>query len=163
MNERRVFAPLTKLAFLLPKAFEIVVSGELYSRAERCGTLHINFPFCIASASAAGNLSQQLKCTLSSSKIGHMQSDVGVDNADQGNIRKIEPFSDHLRSDQNIDFADPERMKSLSIRVLSAHGIRVHSSHDRCWEKFLYRAFDLFGAESSIADRWVGALWTFAG
>src|SRR5262245_852855 len=121
MNKRGVFAPLAKLAFLLPEAFEIVVSGKLYSRAERCGTLHINFPFCITSTGAAGNLSQQLKSTLSGSKIGHMQSYVGVDNADQSNIGKIEPFGDHLRSDQNVDFANPERMESLPIGVLSAH------------------------------------------
>src|SRR6516165_6360358 len=162
MNERRVFAPLTKLALLLPKPFEIVVSGKLYRRAERRGTLHINFPFCIASTGAPCNLSQQLKRALSSSKIGHMQSNVGVDYADQSNVRKIEPLSDHLSSDQNIDFTDSKRMKSLSIRVLSAHGICVHSGCGRRWKKLLHRAFDFFGAETSVADRRISALWTFA-
>src|SRR6516165_2501520 len=123
MNERRIFAPLTKFTFLLPEAFEIVVSGKLYSRAERCRTLHEHFSFRVTSAGTTGDLGQQLKCALTGSKVRHVQSDIGVDDPDQRDIGKIESFCDHLRPDKNIDFANSKRLERLSVRILSAHRI----------------------------------------
>src|SRR6516162_9354128 len=152
MNKRRIFAPLTKFTFLLPEAFEIVVSGKLYSRAERGGTLHKNFSFRVTPAGAAGNLGQQLKGAFTGPKIRHVQSYVGVDDPDQRNVGKIESFCDHLRPDKNIDFANSKRMERLLIRTFSAHRIRVHSGRGRHREEFLHRAFDFFSPESSVAD-----------
>src|SRR6516162_6284764 len=152
MNERRIFAPLTKLTFLLPEAFEIVVSGKLYGRAEGRGTLHKDFSFRVAPTGAAGDLGQQLKCAFTGSKVRHVQSYVGIDDPDQRYIGKIESFGDHLRPDQYIDFANSKCMERLAVRIFSAHGIRVHSGGGCRWEEFLHRAFDFFSPESSVAD-----------
>ena len=101
---------------------------------------------------AAGDLGQQLKCAFTGSKIRHVQSYIGVDDPDQRDIGKIESFRDHLRADKNIDFANSKRMERLSVRIFSAHGIRVHSGRGCRWEEFLHRAFDFFSPESCVAD-----------
>src|SRR3974390_1281804 len=96
MEKRWVVAPLSKLDFLLPEALKIMVSRELDRGAKRCRTLDIDFSGHVASTRATGYLSQELKRPFSSSKIGHVQSNVGVDDAHQGDVWEVEPLGDHL-------------------------------------------------------------------
>ena len=81
MEKRWVVAPLSKVDFLLPEALKVVVSRELDRGAKRCRTLDIDFSSHVASTRATGYLSQELKGPFSSSKIGHVQSYVRVDDA----------------------------------------------------------------------------------
>src|SRR4249920_2269444 len=110
MKERGVFASLPELNFLFPESFEIMMARKLDRWTERGRTLNKDFSGHIAAAGPSGNLGQELKSPFSSPKIGHMQADVGVDDADQGNVWKIKAFGNHLSSDQNVNFT---RSKSL--------------------------------------------------
>jgi len=96
MEKRWVVAPLSKVDFLLPEALKIVVSRELDRGAKRCRTLDIDFSSHVASTRATGYLSQELKGPFSSSKIGHVQSYVRVDDTHQSDVWEVEPLGDHL-------------------------------------------------------------------
>src|SRR5580704_15397707 len=56
MQERGIFTSLSKLDFLLPESFEIVMPGKLDRWAEWGRTLDINFALRIASTGPTGHL-----------------------------------------------------------------------------------------------------------
>ena len=49
------------------------------------------------------DLARELKCALRRAKVRKINSDVRVDHAHQSDIRKIEPFRNHLCTEQHID------------------------------------------------------------
>ena len=99
MEKRGVLASLPKLDFLLPESLEIVVSRELDRWTKRGRTLDKDFSGHVASTGPTGDLGQELKGPFSSSKIGHVQSNVRVDDAHQSDVWKIEALGDHLCAD----------------------------------------------------------------
>jgi hypothetical protein len=161
MEKRRVFTPLPKLDFLLPKPPEIMVSSELDGGTKWGRTLDIDFSGHVASTRTTGYLGQELKRPFAGSKIWHVQSDIGIDDAHQSHVWEIEPLSDHLCPDQNSDFARPKRLQNLAIGIFSRHRISVHSCHCGRWKNLLDRTFDFLGSVSCKSDRGVGAFRTF--
>ena len=131
MEERRVLAPLSEVDFLLPEALKIVVSRELDGGTKRSRALDIDFSGHVSSACATGDLSQELECSFPSPKIGHMQSNVRVDDTHQSDVGEIEPLGDHLGADQDVDFPGSKRLQNRTIRVFSRHRIGVHSCNRR--------------------------------
>src|SRR6202035_5667140 len=162
MKKRGVFPSFAKLNFLFPKSFEVVMARELDRRTERGRTLDEDFSSHVASPGAPGDLRQQLKRPLSSAKIWHVQADIRVDNANQRDVRKIKTLGNHLRPDQNVDFASSKRLQRLSIGVFPRHRIGVHSRDCCGWKEFAHRALDLLGSIPGVANRDVTAFRAFS-
>src|SRR6476660_6351690 len=127
MKKWGVFTSLAKLDLLLPESLEIVMPGELNRGTKRGRALDENLSSHVASTCAAGHLRQQLKRPLSRAEIGHMQADIGVDDANQRHVWKIKALGDHLCPDQKVDLSSSKRLQRLSIGVFSRHRIGVHS------------------------------------
>ena len=54
---------------------------------------------------AAGHLREQLKRSLGCAKIRHPETDIGGDHSHQRHVRNVVAFGDHLRADENVEFA----------------------------------------------------------
>ena len=63
---------------------------------ERSKSLHKDFPFDIPASGAAGHLRQELKRPLAGAEVRLVQREVGVNYSNQGDIREMKPFGDHL-------------------------------------------------------------------
>src|SRR5262245_25612117 len=82
-------------------------------------------PF-FAAAGAAGDLSNQLKCPLGGSQVAKMECCVGVDDADEGDIGKIEPLGDHLRAEQDFGLAGAKTGQGSLVAAGLLHRVAVH-------------------------------------
>ena len=129
--ERREIAAFAELEFLLEIAGEIVVARELNRGTERRVGLHENFAGCFAASGASRDLGEKLERAFAGAEIGQMQSKIGVDDADQRDVRKMQTFRDHLCADQNIDLAGAKIAQRFAIRFLARHRVGVHAAHDR--------------------------------
>ena len=82
-----------------------------------------------------------------------MQADVGVDDADQRHIRKIQPFGDHLRAEQDVNEASPKRRQHAGMAARLAHRVAVHAAHDVAGEALLDLGLQFLRAQSLVAHR----------
>src|SRR5262249_51291800 len=112
--ERREIAALAELELLLEIAGEIMVTCELNRWRERRVGLHEDFARCLAASSASGDLCEKLERAFASAEVGQMQREIGVDDADQRYVWKMQAFGDHLGADQNIDLAGPKTLQRFA-------------------------------------------------
>ena len=128
MPERGKIAALPEFQFLLEIAREIVMPRELDGGAEGRVGLHKNFARRFATARAARYLRKQLERPFARAEIRHVQREIGVDDSDESDVRKMKAFRDHLRADENVDggFRDTHPCASLNRRPSGArrHGER---------------------------------------
>ena len=106
--ERREIAPFAKFQLLLKVTGEVVMSRKLDRRAKRRVGLDENFAYRFAAAGPAGHLRQQLESSFAGAEIGHMQSEIRIDDSNQSYIREMQTLGDHLRSNEDVDLAGPE-------------------------------------------------------
>ena len=156
MEERWVLAPLSELDFLLPESLKIMVSRELDGGTKRSRALDIDFSGHVASTCATGYLGQELKRSFPSPKIGHVQSDVRVDDAHQSDVWEIEPLGDHLCADQDINFTGSKRLQNRTIRIFPRHRIGVHSCNRCRRKKLLHCTLDFLGSVACVTNGGVG-------
>ena len=150
MPERGKVAALPEFQFLLEIAREIVMPRELNRGAEGGIGLHENFARRFAPAGAARNLGQQLERSFASAEIRHMQREIGVDDSNESDVRKMETLRDHLRADENVDLTDTESMEGFAIRILAGHRIGVHPAHDSMGKDVGHVSLYLFRSETGI-------------
>src|SRR6266487_3117118 len=119
--EWRKIATLAKFEFLLKVAGEIVVPRELDRRAKGCVSLHKHLAGHFATSRASGYLRKKLKGAFASAEIRQMQREIGVDDSHERDVWKMETLRNHLRTDQNVDFAGAKVSQSFAIRFLACH------------------------------------------
>ena len=105
-----------------------------------------------------GNLRQQLKGAFTGAEIGHIQRRIRRDNSDQSDACEVQPFSDHLRTDQNIRLAGTKSTEHFQVGVFLLRRIPIHTDHAGFREKSANFYFHLFGADSEWSDAVSGAL-----
>ena len=159
--ERREIATLTEFQFLLEIAGEIVVPRELNRGTERRVGLHEHFARRFAAAGAPGDLREQLKRPFARAEIRHMQRQIGVDDSDERDVRKMQAFRDHLRADEDVDLAGAKICAGFAIRFLSRHRVRVHPAHDRLRENLRDGRLHFLRSEAGINQRVLAAGRTF--
>ena len=69
----------------------------------------------VATSRSTSNLGNQLKSPLGRSQVGLMQKRIGVDDAHQSNVRKIESLGNHLGAQQDLDFSMPEFFQGFIV------------------------------------------------
>ena len=95
----REVAALAELEFLLEISGKIVVPRELDRWRKRSVSLHEYFAGGFSAPRASCSLCEKLKSAFSRAKIRQMQRQIGIDDSDQGHIRKMETLRDHLCTD----------------------------------------------------------------
>src|SRR5438046_2104978 len=101
--KRRVAQFLSKLDLLFVVTGKVMAAGELDGGMKWREALHEHLAFDVPAASPAGDLREQLKRALARAEVGLMQRHVRIDDADEGDVRKVQAFRDHLRADEDID------------------------------------------------------------
>src|SRR5207237_7824672 len=94
--EWRKIAAFPKLQFLLEVAGEIVMPRKLDRGTKRRVRLDENFARRFTATGPARDLGEQLKSSLARAEIRKMQRQVGVDDADQRHVWKMQTFGNHL-------------------------------------------------------------------
>ena len=135
MRERRLLQLPPILDLLFPKAVEVVMPRKLDRRMKRREALHEDLAFDIAATGAPGDLGEQLKGALARAEIGQVQAEVGIHDADERDVRKVQALRDHLRADEDVDLAGPKRSERFAIRIATLHHVGIHPLHDGLWER----------------------------
>src|SRR6202012_847766 len=104
-TKRRIFQLVAKFSFLFVEAVEIMSAGILNGRMERSECLPEDFAFDIATTGAARDLSEELEGSFTGAKIGLVQGQVGVNDSDQRDVRKMQSLGNHLSADEDVDFS----------------------------------------------------------
>ena len=156
--ERRVVQLLPKLQFLLEEAHEVMPPRELDRRMKRRERLHKHLAFDVTAAGAAGDLREQLKGALPRAEIRLVQRGVRVDDAHQRDVGKMQPLRDHLRADEDVNFAVLERVQHAPVILLPLHHVRIHAPDARARKKFSQDVLHLLRAGAGKAD---GGIFAF--
>ena len=124
--------------------------------------LHDHFAFHLAPARASRHLRQQLKRPFPGAKIRLMQAQVGVNDADQCDVWKMETLRDHLGADEDVNLARAKIAQDSPVIVLAFERVGVHAPHARPRKQLRQCVLDLFRAESGVTNRRVAAfhVWT---
>ena len=82
----------------------------------------------LAAPGAAGHLRQQLKRALAGAEVGQPEPDVGRDDADQRDARKVVALGDHLRADEDVELAGGEPRQQRRQRALAPHRVAIDAA-----------------------------------
>src|SRR5947209_969648 len=104
-------------------------------------------------ACPAGDLGQQLKGAFGGPEIRNVQADVGIDDADKGDIGKIEPLGDHLRTEKDVNKPAAKGTEHPGMAAALLHAVAIHAPHDKAGELLLNFRLQFFRAESLVANR----------
>jgi hypothetical protein len=126
---------LSELEFLSRESIVIVVPGELDGGTVRSVGLNQHFTDAFPASGTPGYLSEKLEGAFRGAKIRYVQTEIGVEDSDERDVRKIQTFGDHLRADEDIETAGPERIEGIAQCVLAAHGVGVHAGDPGIGEK----------------------------
>src|SRR4051812_22207745 len=105
-----------------------------------------------AATGSSRDLTQELEATLGRAKIREVDSDIGVDDPDQGDVGEVETFGDHLRAEQNVDFPGSDAIKNSGVRPFATRGVYVHPGNPRRRKPLYQQTFDLLGAKSALLE-----------
>ena len=81
-----------------------------------------------------------------------MQRHVGIHDSDQGHIRKMQAFGDHLRAQEHIDFSDPEIAEDAFEIVFALERIGIHPPNAGVREKLGQRLFNTLCSQTGKTD-----------
>jgi hypothetical protein len=145
---------------LLKKTGVVMMPGMLDGGTGRREGLDDYLPLGLTATSTTRNLSQELKSPFPSPEIGRVKPYVGIDNANKGDVRKIEPLGDHLGTQQNIDLTGPKLSQHFGIRTSTGHGVGIHPRKTCLWKKSPDCLFDPLGADAGMLNAWILAFRT---
>ena len=130
------------------EALEVAALGELDGLGGRLEGLDDDRALEAAPPRAAGDLGEQLEGPLRRPEVRQLEGEVGVEDADQGDAREIEPLGDHLRAEEQVELAGAEVREHLAELVLARHGVGVDARHAGAGEEL---GDDLLGALRAMA------------
>jgi hypothetical protein len=127
VGEGGVAELLADIEFLGDEAVEVVVSCELDGGAVRGGGLDDDFSGHRSAAGAAGDLGEELEGAFAGAEVGGVEGEVGVEDADEGDVGEVESFGDHLGAEENVDLFGAEVAEGVAEGVFSAGGVGVEA------------------------------------
>ena len=152
MPRRRVAEIAPHLQLGLREPDEIGVAGKLdRARLGREG-LHHDLAGAVAPAGPPRDLDEELEGALVGPEIGHVHGKVGVDQAHEGHIGKIEALGDHLGADEDIDAAGAEAGEDFAETIFFAHRVGVDALDPGLGQETPHRLLDPLGAGAAPLD-----------
>ena len=149
---------LPELDLLVVETEEIVPPRILDRRMERREALHEDLALDVAPAGAPADLGEELEGPFARPEVRDVQRHVGVDDPDEGDIREVEPFRDHLRADQDVGLAHAEVGEDPTEIVLPLERVGIHPLDASLGEELRQGVLDALGAHARKTDRRVAAL-----
>ena len=155
----RIFQLFAEFDFLFVKTVEVVAARVLDRRMKRRERLHKHLALDVAATGATGDLREQLEGAFARAKIRLMQREVGVNDADKRDVRKMQPFRNHLRADEDVGLARAKIAEHFAVIILALHRVGVHALDARLGEKFRERLLDFLRARAGKTDRRIFAFF----
>ena len=112
----------------------------------------------LAAAGPAGHLRQQLEGALRGAEVRQAEPDVGADDADQRDARKVVSLGDHLRADEHVELPRGEPREQRRDRAAPADGVAIDAADARRGEERAHLRLDPLGAEAELLEVRAGAL-----
>ena len=147
--------------FLEGVTIEIMAAGELDAGAVWGEGLDDDFALQLAAPGPPSDLGDELEGALAGAEVWDVEAEVGIKDANEGDVGKMEAFGDHLGADEDIDLLGAEFPKDVAEVVLAAHGIRIDAGEAGGGENFLKDFFDFLGAVALEGDAGVFTLRAF--
>lgn len=143
---------------LIDEAVEVVMPCELNGRAVRGRGLDDDFARHFSATGTASDLGEELEGAFASAEVGGVEREVGIEDADEGDVGEIESLGDHLCSEEDLDLLGAEVAQGVAEGILATGGVGVESGNLGAFEDFIENDFGLFCAVSLKADGGVFAL-----
>ena len=89
MGIRGVGELTSHFELLIDEAVEVVMSGELNGRAVRGRGLDNDLARHFSATGTASNLGEKLEGTFASAEVGGVEREVGIEDADEGDVGEI--------------------------------------------------------------------------
>ena len=144
VREGWVVPLFAELDLLVAESVEIVVACELDAWMVRSEGLHEHFALDLTAACAACNLGQKLEGSLPCAEVWHLKADVCIDDTDQRDPWKIEPFGDHLCAHEDVDLPCSERSEGFAEGAFALHDVCIHAANDGFREDLHDGVLDFF-------------------
>ncbi len=119
MGEGRILEGLAVLNLLRGVAVVIVLSGKLDGRTVWGEGLNEDLSLDLATPRSTCDLNKELEGALRCSEIRQIQGKIGVEDPDEGDVRKVEALGDHLGANQNVQLLGAEVTQGISELILS--------------------------------------------
>jgi len=152
MGEGRVAKLFAHVEFLVDEALEVVVSGKLDGGGVWSGGLDDDFARHLSATGAACDLGEELEGAFAGAEVGGVEGEVGIEDADEGDVGEVEALGDHLGAEEDIDFLGAEVAEGIAEGVFSPGGIGVEAGDFCGGEDFTEDDFGFLGAISLEAD-----------
>ena len=124
----------------------VVLAGELVDVVVGLVGLDEDASGFVAAAGAAGDLGEELEDALRSAEVWEAEGEVGADDADEGDAVDVVALGDHLRADEEIDFAGVQALEDAFHVAAGADGVAVHAADAGVGKEFLQAFFALLRA-----------------
>ena len=148
---------LPEFDLLLVKTQEIMPSRILDGGMEWRETLDKDLPLDIPPPRPAADLGEQLESPLAGPKIGLMETQVGMHDAHQRDIGKMQSLGDHLGAHQDIDLARAKVGENTAIILLPLQGVGIHALDACVREPLAQRILDPLSANARKPDGRIAA------
>ena len=153
MAERREETLLTNRKFLFRKRGEIAARRRDDRRRRRVIRLNDHLSRKLRPSRAPRHLRKQLERPLGRAEVWHVKRTIGIEDANERDIREVEPLRNHLRAEKDIRLAAPERGKNVVVRVLARCRVCVHAENLRIGEALRKRGLRTLGADALVLKR----------
>ena len=108
--------------------------------------LHNRFTRLFASTRASGYLRQQLEGPLRRSEVGEPETDIRRNHPDERDARKVVPFRNHLRPDEDIQLVALSLVGLLERVIIEREEGELDISLDRLVDRCVVLYLTLLGA-----------------
>ena len=150
-HERRIQGVATLVQVVVGKDRSVVLGDGANDRVLGQIGLDDDLAGAVAAAGAARHLLQQIVGALPCSKIGQLEGKVGIDDAHERDLGKVETLCDHLGAQQHGAIGGIELLEQLFMRVLTARGIGIHANDgDVIGQHLVQRVLDLLCAQTHL-------------
>ncbi len=153
---------LAKVDLVLIELLIILFAGELKRVMFSVIALNDYAASFFTAAGTTRDLGQELKSPFGSAKIGHAQTGIDRDNADQRDIMKVVALGDHLSTDHEIDISAGELIEQFFESSTAACGIAIQPGDAHLGVHLFEQGLDLLCAFTDIIDIWPFAIGTGA-
>lgn len=88
-------------------------------------------PRQITAAGPSRHLGEEGEGPFGGTEVGKIESEIGIDDADEGDAGEIVSFGNHLRADEDVDLSRQHRFDNLAMCALVAGGVAIHAADTR--------------------------------
>ena len=109
-------------------------------------------PLLVASSAAPCHLCHKLVGALVAAEVGVVEHGVGVHDADDAHVGKVESLAHHLRADEDVRSPLGKIVEDALVGVAGVGGVEVHAVDARFRDEAVQFLFDALCAQADVAQ-----------